>query len=520
MKKITFLAIILLSSLGFAQDGNLDTSFGTNGYVEFNTTSIGVYNDCLQSDGKIIFRNTNAVQRLNENGSLDTSFGNSGSINMIEPGNYRYGILYSNADDKIITFSKNLYYTYYMSKYNMDGTHDDTFGDSGQGYINLDVDDIKSPLTVKLASNGSIFIVGNDDRSGTGVDDLFLRKYDFDGTPDTSFHYTASNIGINLGSSSVGHSSDDRAIDVDIMSDSKVVLTGRGTYYHVNSVSHYRSSIVIVQNGVTTPTIRSAPYSNPSHVVKTNTTIDQNNNHIYMLTGISNTFTVNPVNVIHRWNSSGSLMNFGSENRLTISLEVNPNEFANFQRILVQPDGKIILAGTTFNQNLTGFKNPNLIIARFLQDGTIDTTFGTNGYILHDISFSGTSSDNTNHYLTNLFASDDYGAIYISGRNAENSVILKFSNPSLLSTEDFELTKTAFQVYPNPSKDIVNVSIKETINLYQQQYSITDIRGVLVKRGFFKRNGNISDIDISQLNKGVYFLKIKGFSQVKKLIKN
>lgn len=517
MKKNTFLACIMLTSLCFAQDGNLDTNFGTNGYVEFSTTDIGVYNDCLQPDNKIIYKENNTIHRLNSNGSLDTSFGNSGNINMIEPGNYRYGILYSNTDNKIATFSKNLYTTYYMSKYNLDGTHDATFG-NGQGYINLDVDDIESSLIVTTSPNGSIFIGGNDDRSGTGVDDLFLRKYDFDGTPDTSFHYTASNIGINLGSSSVGHSSDDRAVDVDVLSDTKIVLTGRGTYYHINSVSHYRSSIVIIENGVTNPIKRSAPYSNPSHVVKTNTTIDTNND-IYMLTGINNTFTVNPINIIHKWSSTGTSIDFGTEDRLTLSLEVNPNEFANFQRILVQPDGKIILAGTTFNENLTSFKKPNLIVARFLPDGTIDTTFGNNGYILHDISYSGASTDNTNHALTNLFASDDYSSIYISGRNSENSIILKYSNPSLLSIEDFQTTTTPIQLYPNPAEDIINLKVMENMNLNQKQYSIINIKGEVVKKGVFNEERDVSSITISQLSNGVYFMKIKGFNETLKFIK-
>jgi len=53
MKRNTFLAFVLLSSLIFAQDGNLDTNFGTNGYVAFNTTDIGIYNDCLQPDAKL-----------------------------------------------------------------------------------------------------------------------------------------------------------------------------------------------------------------------------------------------------------------------------------------------------------------------------------------------------------------------------------------------------------------------------------------------------------------------------------
>ncbi|WP_420573981.1 T9SS type A sorting domain-containing protein [Kordia sp.] len=518
MKKNTFLAFMLFTTFIFAQDGNLDTNFGTNGYVEFSSTNIGVYNDCLQPDGKIIYRHDNTIQRLNQNGSSDTSFGNSGTISMVEPGNYRYGILHSNTDNKIVTLSKNLYTTYYMSKYNLDGTHDATFGNSGQGYINLDVDDIESPLIVKLSPNGTIFVGGNDDRSGTGVDDLFLRKYDFDGAADESFHYTSSNIGINLGSTSVGHSSDDRAVDVDIMSETKIVLTGRGTYYNVNSVSHYRSSIVIIENGVTNPVKRSAPYSNPSNVVKSNTTIDSANN-IYMLTGINNTFTVNPQNVIHKWNSSGSLIDFGTDDRLTITLEVNPNEFANFQRILVQPDGKMLLAGTTFNASLSGFKKPNLIIARYLADGTLDTTFGTNGYVLHAISYSGASTDNTSHSLTHLFASDDFSSIYISGRNAENYVILKYGVPSLLSVDDVQVATNSVQMFPNPAKDMVTIRTADASRLHQKQYAITDITGQVIKQGTFYSDNEVSNINISQLRTGIYFLKIKGFTEVLKLIK-
>ncbi len=81
-----------------------------------------------------------------------------------------------------------------------------------------------------------------------------------------------------------------------------------------------------------------------------------------------------------------------------------------------------------------------------------------------------------------------------------------------LSNSDFVSSKIA--VYPNPVKDILNISSDE---LEIQSIVLNDINGRMVKSA-----ANLSQINISDLNKGVYFAEIttnEGKS-TKKIIKN
>ena len=93
--------------------------------------------------------------------------------------------------------------------------------------------------------------------------------------------------------------------------------------------------------------------------------------------------------------------------------------------------------------------------------------------------------------------------------SSEYELIVYSSNFSTLSTNDFELSQNNIFIYPNPVTD------KFKINTDNKIYDIKlyDILGKEI------RNINLSDdeINISLLNKGVYFLKIE-FSNSTKTI--
>ena len=64
-----------------------------------------------------------------------------------------------------------------------------------------------------------------------------------------------------------------------------------------------------------------------------------------------------------RYNANGSL---------DLSFNANFLGFATAERLLLQPDGKVIAAG---GFDFTGFNTTNEILARFNSDGTRDNTF-------------------------------------------------------------------------------------------------------------------------------------------------
>lgn len=90
----------------------------------------------------------------------------------------------------------------------------------------------------------------------------------------------------------------------------------------------------------------------------------------------------------------------------------------------------------------------------------------------------------------------------------------KVTTTGTLKTSDF--FKNNFTVYPNPANDVINVS--NLGNLEITKASITDVNGRIVK----EVNSSFDSINISELNAGVYFLKINTLegSGTTKIVKN
>lgn len=86
-----------------------------------------------------------------------------------------------------------------------------------------------------------------------------------------------------------------------------------------------------------------------------------------------------------------------------------------------------------------------------------------------------------------------------------------------LRTQDFEFS-TYFTLYPNPSKSVLNINLKEAIEV--QSISIYNTLGQLVL--VVTNAEEVSKIDVSSLTAGNYFIKIisdKGTSS-SKFVKN
>jgi uncharacterized delta-60 repeat protein len=70
---------------------------------------------------------------------------------------------------------------------------------------------------------------------------------------------------------------------------------------------------------------------------------------------------------------------FGSGGILELPASQPPGGFADLE---VMPDGRMVLAGTTFERETTTF---HILVARLLPDGTPDLSFGAAGYVVTDL---------------------------------------------------------------------------------------------------------------------------------------
>jgi len=75
-------------------------------------------------------------------------------------------------------------------------------------------------------------------------------------------------------------------------------------------------------------------------------------------------------------------------------------------------------------------------------------------------------------------------------------------------------TESTFTLYPNPNNG--NFNLKATTEMVGKNYQIFDLKGSIIKEA---RIGNVqSQIELSNADKGIYFFKIVGTNEVKKLV--
>jgi len=169
--------------------------------------------------------------------------------------------------------------------------------------------------------------------------------------------------------------------------------------------------------------------------------------------------------------------------------------------VVAQPDGKTIV---TYTNELNS--NQNIVVTRLNYDGTIDTTFGTNGCT--EIDYQG---KNNNGNFISLFEDKILITGTLINNNNQDVALYRFNNDYVVGVSD--LLKASTKVFPNPFTDYLNIESDmgaiDTITIY-------DTKGSLC--GTY----NINQIDLSHLNAGMYFVKItqNDKSFVAKVFKN
>jgi uncharacterized delta-60 repeat protein len=216
-------------------DGTLDSTFGGDGKVTTNFTSVldwaaGV---AIQTDGKIVAAGSAgdgkfAVVRYNPNGTLDTTFSGDGKVttSLTSGADFAHGVAIQ-TDGKIVAagdagFCCEWTSSFGLVRYNPDGTLDTTFG--GDGKVTTDFtsgDDVARDVAIQ--ADGRIVAVGFAGFSGPDSDVMFaIARYNSSGTPDT---HVGGDGRVTTNFTSAG----DGALGVAIQSGGEIVAAG-GSY--------------------------------------------------------------------------------------------------------------------------------------------------------------------------------------------------------------------------------------------------------------------------------------------------
>ena len=389
MKKIfllilSFQLFILHSQLN-AQTGTLDESFGNGGKVIANDIISCAYDLALQKDGKIItmgisnITGNHFITRFNIDGSIDKSFGDNGYAYF--DFQYPTSVFLSLAvqpDNKIILAGYgtiqydpehgNVNYNILIARFLPDGTLDNTFGQSG--YLKSDLGNQETCKSIKLLSNGSIVAAGSWAQEYGSPLSFLIACYKTDGTIDENFG-TQGKVITNFGEWVSANIE-----SIAIQPDDKIVAGGG-----MGSVTSNNSKLAFARYTAVGKLDESFGTQGQNIIDITNlydglTGIKLLDDGSIISTGYAgrNILNENDSIFILSLNQDGTKnKNFGN-NGIVSTKFGGSAAYAN--GIAIEKDNKIIIAGT-WTENKESYAN--LLVAKFKSIGTLDSTFGKNG---------------------------------------------------------------------------------------------------------------------------------------------
>lgn len=424
-------------------DGSVDTSFATNGFLNFSTsTSKSFINDiAVQSDGKIVLAGYEwngisgnfALVRLNQNGSFDTTFGTNG-IAILDSGMDEIGKSLHLLEDGKILIAGDISDQFGMTRVLSDGSIDTDFGTNGWARTSF------SPWAfcydVNVADNGDILLTG---MTTQGSDWKYaIAHYNADGTPKTGF------------------GTDGRL----------TISVGNGNDFGIRSFQTTDGQLLVAGHSY----VGSTPLK----------------------------YEV----VVTRRNADGSLdTSYGTNGYARIKWLNNHENYLN--DAYFDENENLFLCGRA-----TDGDQDYYTLAKLNADGSLDTNFNGNGKV-HG------NTDLTLDEATAVQMQMD-GKILIAGNtfDFENNIEIfaaRFLN-EMMAVQDFNTSN--LKVYPNPTVEAIQINS----NAKDFEYQIFNLSGQKLKSG---KASSQEKIQVSEFAPGTYFIRINenGKSQTLRFIK-
>jgi uncharacterized delta-60 repeat protein len=262
------------------------------------------------------------------------------------------------------------------------GDLDPTFGTDGKVITDFAGHDDGSG-GVAIQSDGKIVVAGFAATSDTpDTDDFALARYNNDGTLDTSFG-TGGKVTTDFGAA------DDVARKVALQADGKIVVVG----LHLNgtesafALARYTTSGKLDQSfgqgGKVLTTFPGMPANERSRFI-----VIQVDQKILIGGNVGTNQATGPDFALARYNPDGSLdQTFGDGGLVTTNIS---STLDNAWAAVVQSSGKIVVGGFSLIFDVsTQTSTSEFSLVRYKSNGTVDTTFGTDGTGVVLTEFSG-----------------------------------------------------------------------------------------------------------------------------------
>ncbi|WP_422104892.1 T9SS type A sorting domain-containing protein [Winogradskyella sp.] len=521
MKKIYFVITLLCLNFNFnysQSDGSLDGTFGTGGRVttDFLGLTDEVFDIAFQTDGKILAagsaRNSTtgtdfAVARYMPDGTLDSTFGINGLVSVDIRGystsSNQTDIarkVFVQTDGKIVLAgtcpripSDNTEESFAIIRLNSDGSLDTTYGTNGKTFFDLGIDS-ECEDAVMLPDN-SVIMMGSAE---INFDRYFaVAKVDPFGFLDTEFSIDGkqtANVVNDVNANGFGGFVDQN---------NRIVMGGETGGEYVIMRFTPTGNLDTTFNGTGIVSTADVSGGNPEII----SIGELSDGKIF---AVAQHVTVNNFNIaLLRYNSDGTIdTTFGNNGYLVIDID-NGSEDIPYDMV-IQPDDKAIISGGYVSTSNDFY----FLTLRVNTDGTLDTTFSSDGVRLE---LFGTSSS----YNANTVNIQPDGKIIVGGGSGftvccnRDYALVRYSN-NTLNIDEIEEDQD-ISIYPNPTDNKIIIKSNHSF----LKFNIYDINSKLLKEVNLDQASFNHDISLEGLEKGVYFLKIisnKGIT-VERIIK-
>ena len=301
---------------------------------------------------------------------------------------------------------------------------DTTFGTNGTTTTNIDTNGLDDANAVAVQSDGKLIVAGtlvvagtSDNVTGTSGNDFAVVRYNSDGSLDTTFDtdgITTTNIGVTLGGNYHDFDTHDIGMAATLQSDGKIIVAGTGSNYFaaVRYNSDGSLDTTFGTDGIATTDIR---------VGLEELGVDLQSDGKIIVAGTSDLGGDTDF-VVVRLNSDGSLdTTFDTDGIATTDIGTDSDDSG--RAVAVQSDGKLVVAGTS---------DRDFAVVRYNSDGSLDATFDTDGITTTDVA--GETFNFDNFELVGAVAIQSDGKIVVAGLAGFSFAVVRYNSDGSLDT--------------------------------------------------------------------------------------
>ena len=315
-----------------------------------------------------------AHARIFPAGSYDLDFDADGIVTTIlGDGNRAEGMSVAiQPDGKIVvaaTVEDNSKFRFGAVRYNANGSIDSSFGNNGAILIPVGRGDA-GVYSVILQSDGKIVLAGYADRAVTNTDFAVVRLTST-GQLDPTFD------GDGIAIHDAGTNGEDSVYGAALQADGKIVLAG-------STFSGTQGNVLVARldtSGGLDPSFDSDGIATTDFFTFSDgaTSVAITSDQKIVVAG----YAISPSGTdafISRYNTNGQLdSSFDTDGKVTINMSAGEENDAT--SLAIQSDGKVVITGYTYD---AASNNNNIFTARVNTDGSLDSSFGSDGRISID----------------------------------------------------------------------------------------------------------------------------------------